>query len=93
MRRQCYEFYAVMSQIYRLVRPDFRNESLLTDTTKHDDTRKPKELSSTTVSGLAPLKDQGFYLPSTECRIAHKNPLRLTFIEWSAQDFELPVRT
>ena len=53
----------------RLVRPDFRNESLLTDTTKYDDTRNPEELSSTTVSGLAPLKDQVFYLPSTEGRI------------------------
>ena len=61
--------------------------------TKYDDTRNPKKLSSTTVSGLAPLKDQGFYLPSIECRIAHRNPLRLTFIEGSAHDVELPVRT
>ena len=37
--------------------------------TKYDDTRNPMELSSTTVSGLAPLKDQGFYLPSTEGRV------------------------
>ena len=50
----------------RLVRPDFRIESLLTDTTKYDDTRNPKELSSTTVSKFAPLKDPGFYIPSTE---------------------------
>ena len=37
--------------------------------TKYDDTRNPKESSSTTVSGLSPLKDQGFRLPSTEGRI------------------------
>ena len=37
--------------------------------TKYDDTRDPKVLSSTTVSGLPPLKDQGFYVPSTEGRI------------------------
>ena len=61
--------------------------------TEYDDTRNPKELSSTTVSGLAPLKDQAFYLPSTECRISHKNPLRLTFIEGSAHDVDLPVQT
>ena len=45
----------------RLVRPDFRIESLLTDTSKYDNTRNPKKLDSTTLSGLAPLKDQGFY--------------------------------
>ena len=45
---------------------------ILTDTTKYDDIRNAKELCSTTVSGLAPLKDQGFYLPSTEGRIVLK---------------------
>ena len=82
-----------MNQTCTCFRPDYTNESLLTDTTKYDDTRNPKELSSTTVSGLAPLKDQRFYLPSTECRIAHRNPLRLMFIEGSAHDVELPLRT
>ena len=56
----------------RLFRPNFRIESLLTDTTKYDDTRNPKELDNATVSGLARLKDQGFYLPSTEGRIVLK---------------------
>ena len=61
--------------------------------TKYNDTRNPEEAASTADSGLAPLKDQGFYLPSTECKIAHRNPLKLTFIEGSAHDVELPVQT
>ena len=40
--------------------------------TKYDDTRNPKELYSTTVSELAPLKEQGFHLASTEGRIVFK---------------------
>ena len=56
----------------RLDRPDFIIESLLTYTTKYDDTRNPKELGSTTVFGLAPLKDHGLYLASTGGRIVLK---------------------
>ena len=40
--------------------------------TKYDDILGPKELYSTTFSGLASLKDQGFYLPTTEGRIVPK---------------------
>ena len=40
--------------------------------TNYDDTRNPKELDSTIAPGLAPLKDQGFYLPSTEGKIVLK---------------------
>ena len=68
----------------RLVRPDFRIETLLTDTNKYDDTRNPKGIHSTTVSGLATLKNQGLYVPSIEGRIVLE--------EINAHDVELLVR-
>ena len=44
--------------------------------TKYDDLRNPKELDSTTVSGLGLLKDQGFYPPSIEGIIVLKETPR-----------------
>ena len=43
------------------------------NTTKYDDSRSSKELDNTTVSGFAPLKDQGFCVSCSEGRIVLKD--------------------